>query len=237
MVIIVIKNQSAVLADSQVRALIPALQIQLDRDLCPSWDVGPFHLQFRARGDLIKKGERQFIFLDHTSDASALGYHDVTINGDAISYVGAKETMDDGGEWTVTASHELLEMCVNDHLDDSELDEAANRLYIKEVCDAVESDSLGYKIMGHLLSDFVLPGWFQPEVKHTAKLSFCGHVSKPYELAPGGYISFIDLARPSKGWQQIFAKEDDPVKRPGTARGVMRDRVAIRHTKRKSVSI
>lgn len=233
---IVIKNQATVVTDAQVRAILPALQTQLDRDLCPSWQVGPFHLVFRAKNDLIAKGERQFIFMDHTGDASALGYHDITVNGDAISYVGVKETMDDGGEWTVTASHELLEMCVNDHLDDSEYDELGRRMYIKEVCDAVELDTLGYRIHGVLLSDFVLPGWFQPEVNHTKPLSFCGHVTKPYELASGGYISFIDLRNPSKGWQQIFAKESDPLKRAGTARGKMRDRVALHHTKRKSTS-
>jgi len=235
MITIVVKNQSTVITDAQVRALLPALQIQLDRDLCPSWSVGPFHLVFRAKNDLVAKGERQFLFLDNTSDASALGYHDVTINGDAISYIGVKETMDDGGEWTVTASHELLEMCVNDKLDDSEYDELGNRMYTKEVCDAVEADGLGYRIHGFLLSDFVLPGWFQPEVKHTVPLSHCGHVMKPYQLAAGGYISFIDLAHTYKGWQQVFAKENAPVKRPGTARGKMRERVAARHTKLKSV--
>jgi hypothetical protein len=236
MVTIVVKNQSTVVTDAQVRAILPALQEQLDQHLCPAWDVGPFHLQFRAKGDLVKKGERQFLFLDNTSDASALGYHDVTVNGDAISYIGVKETMDDGGLWSVTASHELCEMCVNDHLDDTEYDEQGNRMYIKEVCDAVEADSLGYKVLGVQLSDFVLPGWFQPEVKHTAKLSFCGHVSKPYELAAGGYISYIDLAHPAKGWQQIFAKENDPVKRSGTARGKMRERVALHRSRRKSTS-
>lgn len=235
MITIVVKNQSTVITDAQVRAIIPALQTQLDRDLCPAWQVGPFHLVFRAKNDLLAKGERAFLFLDNTSDASALGYHDVTIHGDAISYIGVKETMDDGGQWTVTASHELCEMCVNDHLDDSEYDGVGNRMYIKEVCDAVETDSLGYKILGVQLSDFVLPGWFQPEVKHTAPLSHCGHVTKPYQLAAGGYISFIDLAHPAKGWQQIFAKESDPVKRSGTARGKMRERVSIHHTKRKSV--
>ncbi len=236
MITIVVKNQSTVVTDAQVRAILPALQTQLDRDLCPAWQVGPFHLVFRAKHDSVAKGERAFLFLDNTSDASALGYHDVTVNGDAISYIGVKETMDDGGQWTVTASHELCEMCVNDHLDDSEYDGVGNRMYIKEVCDAVEADSLGYLIGGVLVSDFVLPGWFQPEVKHSKPLSFCGHVTKAYQLAAGGYISYIDLAQPAKGWQQIFAKENDPMKRPGTARGKMRDRVAAQHTKRKSTA-
>lgn len=225
---IVVKNQSTVLTDAQVLAVLPALQIQLDRDLCPAWGLGQFHLEFRSKSAPISKGEQQFLFLDNTSDASALGYHDVTVNGDALSYVGVKATMDDGGQWTVTASHELCEMAVNPKLDDSESDDGGGRFYIKEVCDAVEDDSLGYTVAGVLVSDFVLPDWFTSDEKPSAPLSFGGHVTKAFELAPGGYISFVDLAESSKGWQQTFAKEasgNPGTKRAGTARGEMRARL------------
>ena len=225
---IVFQNQSSVITDAQAQAVMPALQTQLDRDFCPAWGLGQFHLEFRAKGAAIAKGEAQFIFLDNTSDADALGFHDQTVNGDPISYVGVKATMDDGGQWTVTASHELLESCLNPRLDDSEMDSKGNRFLIKEACDAVEDDSLGYQINGVLVSDFVLPGWFDPEVTPTAPLSFCGHVSVAGELAPGGYISFVNLDDPSKGWQQTFADRADGkpgAKRAGTARGDMRARV------------
>lgn len=220
---IVVKNQATVVSDDQVKAILPALQTQLDRDFCPSWGLGQFHLEFRAKSATIAKGEWQFLFLDNTSDASALGYHDITANGDPISYIGVKETIDDGGLWSVTASHELCEMALNPRLDDSEDDDAGHRFYIKEACDAVEADELGYKIGDVQVSDFVLPGWFVSEVAPSAPLSFCGHVTKPFELAPGGYISFLDTTQPSKGWQQTFA--DAAKKRPGTSRGFMRARV------------
>ena len=42
-----------------------------------------------------------------------------------------------------------------------------------------------------------------------------GHVSKPFELARGGYISYTDVWPPN--WQQIQAEgepADDPLQRP-----------------------
>jgi len=239
MITIVIKNLATVVTDAQVQTVIPALQKQLSRDLAPAWGLGQYYLDFREKGAPVAKGEQLFLFLDKTDDASALGYHDKTATGDAITYVGVKETMDDGGQWTVTASHELCEMAVNPGLNDCEFNAAQNRIDIKEVCDAVEADELGYRIDGVQVSDFVLPAWFESDESHSAKLSFCGHVSRPFELAPGGYISFVDLAQPSKGWQQTFA--DHPAraaarKRPGTSRGAIRARVKASGTARRSVA-
>ncbi len=227
MIVIVVKNQSRAFTDTQVQSIIPALQTQVDRDVGPAWNVGPFHLEFRAAGAAVQKGEWQFLFLDKTDDASALGYHDQTANGDPIAYIGVQETIDDGGLPSVTASHELCEMVVNPNLNDSEINDRDNRIDIKEVCDAVEADELGYKIGDVQVSDFVLPGWFNPDVRPSAPLSFCGHVTQPYQLAAGGYISYLDLSAPSKGWQQTFARQDDQ-KRPGTSRGAIRARVHAR---------
>jgi hypothetical protein len=238
MITIVVKNQANVVSDAQVQAILPALQQQLDKDFCPAWGLGQFHIEFRVKSAPIAKGEWQFLFLDKTDDASALGYHDQTANGDPIAYIGVLETINDGVLWSVTASHELLEMALNPHLDDSEYNAANNRFDIKEVCDAVEADELGYKIGDVQVSDFVLPGWFNSETPPSAPLSFCGHVTRPFELAPGGYISFVDLSQPSKGWQQVFAKTEAHAdrKRPGTCRGAMRVRVRELGTRRKSTA-
>ena len=225
MIEILVYNQTTVLTDAQVQAVIPALQTQLDRDLCPAWSLGQYKLLFVPKGQAAQKGQWQFLFLDNTSDASALGYHDQTSFGDPIAYIGVQETINDHGTWSVTASHELCEMCVNPNLNDSEYNDRQNRIDIRECCDAVESDSLGYAINGVQVSDFVLPGWFNADVAPTVPLSFGGHVSQPFELAPGGYISFIDLAKPSAGWQQVFADAASK-KRPGTSRGAIRARVS-----------
>ena len=72
----------------------------------------------------------------------------------------AKTDLQYNSSWTVTASHELLEM-----LGDPEINlgvfvqpnAQTGRLYAYENCDACESDNYGYQIGNILVSDFVFP--------------------------------------------------------------------------------
>jgi hypothetical protein len=67
-----------------------------------------------------------------------------------------------GYTWTVTASHELLEMLADPDINLTAFVEStasSGVLYAYEVCDACEADEFGYKINGTLVSDFVFPGW------------------------------------------------------------------------------
>lgn len=79
---------------------------------------------------------------------SVIGDHaDAPGTGPAADVCRAK-----GTDWTVTASHELLEM----------LEDPTGRIYdrgrLREICDPVENRS--YLIGGVRLSDFVTPAWF-----------------------------------------------------------------------------
>jgi hypothetical protein len=103
-----------------------------------------------------------------------------------------------------------------------------SKIYALEVCDAVESDELGYKIDDVLVSDFVTPAWFEPT--ETDRLDFRHHVAKELELARGGYISTFD---PSSGWTQVNSKgEAGPRIVPGSGR---QRRKRIRPAWRRSV--
>jgi len=217
---IVFKNFSTVLTDAQVAAIIPALQTQCDRDFCPVWKCGAVRLRFAAKTEKLSATAWLMGIYDDADQAGALGYHDVTANGTPLGKVFAKTTIDDGGSWTVTVSHELLEILADPWIVSCVIDDSSNRVFALEVCDAVEADELGYKIGGVQLSDFVLPGFFESGVHKGHSLSFCGHVRKPFELAAGGYLSFLDLSDPSQGWQQETAR-----KRPGTSRGATRKAV------------
>jgi len=50
------------------------------------------------------------VILDDSDQAGALGYHDLTSDGLPIGKVFAASDLKAGTSWTVTASHELLEM-------------------------------------------------------------------------------------------------------------------------------
>ena len=209
---IAVINHSTVISDAEIKKCLPAFQKQLDRDFAPAWGIcAKLHFGIRVIPHTWVLG-----VFDDADQAGALGYHDVSSLGTPLGKVFAKTTMDDGGLWTVTFTHELLEMLVDPWIVASALDDQRGRFYALEICDAVEADRLGYDIDGVRVTDFVLPGFFEASIDTGEKLSFCGHVSKPYEIAPGGYLSYLDLGNIKAGWQQDFAR------RPGTSRHARR---------------
>ena len=121
-----------------------------------------------------------------------------------------------GLQWTVTASHELLEMLGDPDINLTAFvqpnpDAATGLLYAYEVCDACENDQFGYDIDGSLVSDFVYPAWFESfRQPGSTQFDYQKKISKPFELLPGGYIGVFDVTA-GNGWQQIIAPE-----KPGT---------------------
>jgi hypothetical protein len=108
-------------------------------------------------------------------------------------------------DWTIDASHETLEMLV---------DPAGNRLhtsraieiagegvqdgtgqfqYLVEACDPCEANNFAYTIDGIQVSDFITPHFYDPVVTSGTQYSFAGHIKRPRQLLPGGYISFVNL--------------------------------------------
>jgi len=121
--------------------------------------------------------------------------------------------MQNGSSWTVTLSHELLEMLADPWINWCAMG-SDSRIYALEVCDAVEADELGYTIDAVLVSDFITPAWYEPTCAD--RLDFGRHVSKELELVRGGYISGLD---PSSGWTQVNARGDGgPRGLPGSRR-------------------
>jgi hypothetical protein len=229
-----VKNISTVVTDSEVQAALPDFQIQLDRDFGPAWDLAA-KLSFLPVTSPVPADHALLLVCDDADQPGALGYHDLQPNGQPIGKVFAKTTITYGGKWTVTFSHELLEMVVDPLINLMALDDQRGRFYAYEVCDAVEDDTLGYLINQTLVSDFVLPHWFDEHSKrHHIQFSFRSHVSAPFALAHGGYISYLDLA--TGQWKQITAqlapftdgrvhstndlakKAHDAVARPGSRR-------------------
>lgn len=91
-------------------------------------------------------------------------------------------------------------------------------LYAYEVADAVEDDSLGYKINDILVSNFVYPSWFEGFRKpNSTKFDFTGKLRQPFELAAGGYISTFVVGPNSQGWTQLTssAKHGARLRRKG----------------------
>lgn len=212
---IALVNESTVLAAADFQNIKRALQIQAGRDFFPLWGMGGISIGAVAPS-AIPASSWVLAFLDNADQAGALGYHDVTPAGLPLGKAFVKTTLADGGQVSVTGSHELLEMLADPDINlTAEFDDASgapSKFYAYEVCDACEDDSLGYPIMLEngaqvLVSDFVLPPYFQ-NLQHPADTRFDYRrlINNPFEILPGGYMGVLDLGNLGAGWQQVTAK-------------------------------
>lgn len=210
--VIAVTNASTCLTDTQVEAVLPALQKQVSFDFKAYWDLD-CTLTFLTKGQPLTPGWWQIVILDNPDQAGALGYHEMTSQGTPIGKVFAKLDLDNGSSWTTTLSHELLEMLADPWINWCAVG-SNDKIYALEVCDAVEADNLGYQIDGVLLSDFVTPSWF--ESTEADRIDFKQQLSRELALAPGSYISILD---PKKGWTQVDAQgEGGPAIHAGSRR-------------------
>ena len=199
--VIAITNASTCLSDTEVAAVIPALQRQVTVDFRAYWEAD-CQLTFLSSGELLTEGWWQISVTDNPDQAGALGYHELTSRGTPLGKVFAGLDLQSGGSWTVTLSHELLEMLADPWINWC-AQGSDGKIYALEVCDAVEADRLGYQIGGVLVSDFITPSWFEPT--HADRVDFKGRLSKPLQLASGGYISMLEAGG---GWTQIAAQDE-----------------------------
>ena len=197
--VIVITNASTCLTDKQVSAVIPAMQRQVSLDFKAYWDLD-CQLSFLAQRETLPEGWWQISVMDNPDQAGALGYHETSSRGTPLGKVFAGLDLQSVGSWTVTLSHELLEMLVDPWINWC-AQGSDGKVYALEVCDAVEADRLGYESDGVLVSDFITPSWFEPT--EADRVDFKRRIAKPFELASGGYISVLDAAG---GWTQITAQ-------------------------------
>jgi hypothetical protein len=210
--VIAITNASTCLTDAQVEAVLPALQKQVSADFKAYWEQD-CTLCFLGKDQPLTAGWWQIVVTDNPDPAGALGYHELTRLGTPLGKVFAKLDLQSGSSWTVTLSHELLEILADPWINWCATGSDSS-IYALEVCDPVEADELGYPIDGVLVSDFITPAWYEPT--SADRLDFKQHISKELELARGGYISIFD---PTTGWTQMTARgEGGPRGAPGSRR-------------------
>jgi hypothetical protein len=107
-------------------------------------------------------------------------------------------------EWTIDASHEILEMLVDPYgnrLQNSTSieivkgkiqDGTGEFAYLVEACDPCEADGFAYAIQGIAVSDFLTPHFYDPVVTPGTRYSFTGAIKAPRQILKGGYISWVN---------------------------------------------
>jgi hypothetical protein len=202
---IAIFNESSVMTDGQLEAIVGALQKQVSGDFAPVWGVDA-ELTYFPKGATVDPTMWQLGIFDNSDQAGALGYHDITAAGLPLGKVFAATDIQYSSSPSVTLSHECLEMLGDPDINLSvfvQQTDTSGTIYAYETADAVEDDSLGYQIDGILLSDFVYPSWFE-SFRTAGPYDKQGKVTAPFELLPGGYIGVYQIPN-SQGWTQLNA--------------------------------
>lgn len=217
-------------------AFTAALQKCYDLHFLPVWGY-PIRLYVTKRP---KKSDWQFLYIDTADEAGALGYHDLTVDGQPVSKVFVKTTIEAGEQVSVTACHELFEMVI-DPLANLWAEAPDGTEYAYEMSDPVEEDT--FLVDGVEMSNFVHPSWFEP-FKHPkgTKFDHLGLLKAPFSMTKGGYVitkknGKVNEVFGSKAKMARFVKEDrighrsehrksDGLLMPGAVRRLARDTVS-----------
>ena len=209
-------NSGKLLQDTDVASVVPALQTQASEHLAPRWNIDAT-LEFVPRGKKAPEGSWRLDILDDTDYPPDSGYHNVGRDGIPFAKVFVNTAQQYKENWTITASHELLEMLVNPYAMLAAyvpFDDNSGTVYSLEICDPVSPDENGYQIKGVSVSDFVFPEWFSPFLANPdsgqkKSVDYCNHLLSPAPtIVAGTTISVL-------GWRNIQSPAADARARSG----------------------
>ncbi len=182
-------NKSSVnISFADITQVSQALQTQLDRDFGPAWGVRAQIMPFQSNETIPL---RVWPIRIVNKPKGGLGIH---LDSGHKPYAQVQATAD----WSVTASHELLEMLVDPYghkfAQGPSIDPNSDAhlvSYLVEVGDPCEIYE--YKIGNVTVSDFVLPEYYNANAVGGEGFDFLAQLSAPYEVPQGCYISWIDV--------------------------------------------
>jgi hypothetical protein len=174
-----------------------AIQKQTSRDLAPLWDISATVDAFNKLED-VPIGYWPILVQDDIG-VDAAGIH---LDKDNQPY--ALVTSGDG--WSLTASHEALEMLVDPFgnrlvAGDSPKPDQGRVEFLVEVCDPSEANEFSYTANGIVVSDFYSPNYFDPVQADGVRYSFTGAIKEPRQVLRGGYLSWHEPV--SDHWWQL----------------------------------
>ena len=179
-----------------------ALQKQVVRDFAPVWNVDATVSAFERLEDM-PPGYWPVLIQD-SIPFDAAGIH-LDRDGQPFALVVASSDRD---VWSLTASHEVLEMLADPFGDrliagDSPKPDQGRVMILVEVCDPSEAAEFGYTSNGVLVSDFYTPRFFDPVRSDGVRYSFTDAIREPRQVLQGGYLSWLE---PVSGdwWQEIW---------------------------------
>jgi len=223
MIISIINHSNGKLKDKDIQTVLRAINRQLKEDFYPYWSIGGT-LRLEGKSDAKPevqdladmRGDGVIYLWDKTDVEDAIGYHDKNNRGIPFGFVFLEIAKELGEDWSVTLSHEALEMIgdpeVNLMVMGPHPDPAIERdvFHWYEMCDAVQSEV--YQIDGVNVSNFVLPLYFTGGDEFDGRNDFMGTIHpgkktlKSFSVNPAGYVGFFD---PQKKDHETYTQKGD----------------------------
>lgn len=223
MIISVINHTNGQISDEELHVAVRAINRQVRDDFCPYWSLGAT-LRIEGRSE-ASPDPNQDALVDMRGDAvlyvwdghdieNALGYHAANHRGVPFGFVFTTLAAEIGESWTVTLSHEALELIADPEANllvqgphPSEPDNLVFHWY--EMCDAVQAET--YTIDGVDVSNFLLPLYFTASDELGGRNDFLGRVHGgttlgSFGINPGGYIGFFN---PNSGEHETVSLAND----------------------------
>jgi hypothetical protein len=221
MLISVVNHTDGRLSDEQVQDGIRAVNRQIAHDFKPHWHMDA---ELRLEGAVGKdpdsdalpelRGDAIVYLWNEVDVEEALGYHEANAAGIPFGFVFTELTKALKEPWTVTFSHEALELIGDPEVNllvagphPGNPDQEVFHWY--EMCDAVQDEH--YKVDGVPVSNFVLPLYFTQFAEVGGRNDFLGRLTKrkplqSFGINPGGYVGFYN---PKSGEHETFALKAD----------------------------
>jgi hypothetical protein len=202
-------SESKLVGIGDVMRVAAALQKQASRDLAPAWNISATVDAFEKLED-VPIGYWPMIIKDDIGFSGAAGIH---LDKDRQPFALITSSSDLDG-WSLTASHESLEMLVDPYGDrliagDSPKEGQGRVSFLVEVSDPSEATEFAYTVNGILVSDFYTPRFFDPMQSTGVRYSFTGAITEPRQVLRGGYLSWVDSTS-GHWWQEIWFGTSEP---------------------------
>lgn len=195
---ILLVNQSEDIKYEEARRVASALDKQLHDHFYPAWSIEACVKLGNRKTTIETLKQDAIIFLRDKPDIDdAAGYHDVVEEtGLPVGYVFQDIAAELDEPWSVTASHEVLELVLNRHCNYFAIGRHPKYKTKKvahwlEACDAVQDST--YLIDRVEVSNFVHPCFFTPgQEKGGINDHLRSKKLESFSVLPGGYLGYYN---------------------------------------------
>lgn len=218
---VIVVNRSR-LKTVEARFAVRAVSSQTQNDLAPLWGLARPEIVLAESfpGDPIaavapkgvggRVADPVIYLVDH-DEAADLGAHTATERGSPWGVVDVEESSSIDTSWTVTLSHEVLEIIVNPYMNrftvGPAIEDVPFPLYPVEVCDPVDGS---YFVDGIEVSNFVTPAWFGDVGDGAFPVDFTGQCKGPWDITREGFAVYFDGSMKPRIMTESSASSRDP---------------------------